>query len=42
VGFAGKIFFKKTPAYPKGWLVLENLGYASLEEVKVTVREVSG
>ena len=22
--------FEKTPAYPKGWLVLENLGYASL------------
>jgi len=42
VGFAVKNLFEKTPAYPKGWLVLGNLGYASLEGMNVTISEVSG
>jgi hypothetical protein len=42
VGFAVKSLFEKTPAYPKGWLVLGNLGYASLWGVNVTVSESAG
>ena len=34
-----KSFFEKTPAYPKGWLVLVNLCYASLWGVNVTISE---
>jgi hypothetical protein len=41
VGFAVKSFFEKMSAYPKGWLVLWNLGYVSIWGVAAAISEGS-
>jgi hypothetical protein len=40
VSDANKHLFERTPAFPKGWQVLGNLGYASLWGVMVTDNEI--